>query len=223
MLFMPLSVSPEEKRLAYIFIDTTNRGIIMKIGVPKTPELIEILELIDKGELRIPEFQRDFRWEINDICELIGSLLSGYPAGVLLFWGISERRDRLPSRLVEGVDERRANPVKLLILDGQQRLTSLYQLFYREFVELRGGRKHIFFLNLDKIKSGELYDATEYFSLRDYRRKGLDKRAKQYERDLLPFNILLKEKELRDWFRGYVRYQLSKREKDSNTDSRSTA
>lgn len=187
----------------------------MEIGIPKTTDIIKILKLINEGELRIPEFQRDFRWEINDICELIGSLLSGYPAGVLLFWNVSDREEKLSSRLIEGVNEGNVNPVKLLILDGQQRLTSLYQLFYRPFAELRGGRKRVFFLDLDKIKKGDLYESTEYFSFRDIRRKGLSQRIEQYKRNLLPFNILLNEKELWNWVDGYIKYKLSNVEEDN--------
>jgi uncharacterized protein with ParB-like and HNH nuclease domain len=93
-----------------------------------TWKLSDVLKKIDNGEIRLPNFQRDFRWGKNDIVELIVSLLNGYPIGILLFWDVSqvEKGDRLDSRLFEGVDEKgELSDVKYLVLDGQQRFTSL--------------------------------------------------------------------------------------------------
>ena len=187
----------------------------MEIGEPKTKEILELLELINEGKIRIPEFQRDFRWEINDICELIGSLLNGFPAGVLLLWNVANVKNKLPNRVIEGVDQNNVKPVELLILDGQQRLTSLYQLFYKDFVYLRGGKKRKFFLDLEKIKNGDYYESVKYFSALEIKRKNLISPKEQYDNSLLPFNILREEKKLRKWIRGYIFYQMAK---ESNSD-----
>ena len=62
----------------------------MEIGKPVTEDLISLLKKIDEQSIKLPEFQRDFRWDISNLSELIQSLMRGFPAGVMLFWdGIS--------------------------------------------------------------------------------------------------------------------------------------
>jgi uncharacterized protein with ParB-like and HNH nuclease domain len=126
----------------------------IEIGHPETTNLSSILKLIDRGKLKVPEFQRDFRWDLVNVSDLIVTLLKGYPAGVFLFWDVANQKsqDRLNDRIFEGVDEKfKSTNTEALVLDGQQRLTSLYQLFYRNFVTLRGPRNRKFFVNLQKI------------------------------------------------------------------------
>jgi len=180
----------------------------MEIGHPVTQKLVEIIELIDKGKIRLPNFQRDFRWEINDITELIVSLLYGYPAGVLLFWDVRkvEEDNRLDSRPFEGVNEnKKLSDEEFLVLDGQQRLTSLYQLFYNDFVITKGNRKIKFFLNLQKIKEGKIDECVESYNIKDLQRRKLDQMEEQVKKHLLPFNILLDENKLREWKNKYIK------------------
>jgi hypothetical protein len=181
----------------------------MEIGHPVTQKLVKIIELIDKGKIRLPNFQRDFRWEINDITELIVSLLYGYPAGVLLFWDVRkvEEGNRLDSRPFEGVDEtRKLDNEEFLVLDGQQRLTSLYQLFYKDFVITKGNRKIKFFLNLQKIKEGKVDECVESYNISDLQRRKLDQMEEQVKKHLLSLNILLDENKLRGWKNKYITY-----------------
>ena len=181
----------------------------MEIGHPVTRKLDEIIKLIDEGKIRLPNFQRDFRWEINDIIELIVSLLCGYPAGVLLFWDVRkvEEGNRLDSRPFEGVNEtRKLDDEEFLVLDGQQRLTSLYQLFYNDFVITKGNRKIKFFLNLQKIQEGKIDECVEPYNIRDLQRRKLDQIEEQVKKHLLPLNILLDENKLREWKNRYITY-----------------
>jgi hypothetical protein len=197
------------------------------MGVGYLPlTLGKVLEQIDNGEIRLPNFQRDFRWEKNNIKELIVSVLNEYPIGILLFWDVKgvKEEDRLDSRLFEGVDpKRKLNEVEYLVLDGQQRLTSLYQLFYREFVVTKGGREIKFFLNLQEIqnqiknqkkqeekKPEEKITITEEciesYSKKEVQKEKLDQPEEQARRGLLPFNILFHPSKLEDWKRRYLKY-----------------
>ncbi|MFJ6214757.1 DUF262 domain-containing protein [Streptomyces sp. NPDC092296] len=75
------------------------------------------------GEIRIPRFQRPFRWDAQDAVRLFDSILRGYPIGNLLMW----RRPAPPEEVVFGelrIDAP-ARSAALLVVDGQQRLTTL--------------------------------------------------------------------------------------------------
>jgi uncharacterized protein with ParB-like and HNH nuclease domain len=79
----------------------------MEVGLPHNEPLQSILKQIDEGVIKLPEFQRDFRWEIGDVIDLIISLLRGFPAGVLLFWNVSDKKEKLAERPFEGVNKHR--------------------------------------------------------------------------------------------------------------------
>lgn len=88
--------------------------------------LSELLAWIDKGELAIPDFQRSFVWPAGNTAELVASIASDFPAGSLL---LLENNDQFMRRSFEGAPETGHEP-KYLVLDGQQRLTGLYQALY---------------------------------------------------------------------------------------------
>ena len=78
-----------------------------------------ILDQIDTGTMLLPEFQRGYVWNRDQVRGLMRSLYRGYPVGALLVWEAE----------AEAASVRGFNPaagVKQLLLDGQQRVTSLY-------------------------------------------------------------------------------------------------
>ena len=87
-----------------------------------------MLKDIDAGHLQLPDFQRDYIWDDDDVRNLIGSVAKGYPIGALLTLQTGGQVDFRP-RLIAGVDAKNVKPVELL-LDGQQRMTSLFQTMY---------------------------------------------------------------------------------------------
>jgi hypothetical protein len=82
----------------------------------------DLLSQIGHGEILLPEFQRGYVWNRNQVRELMQSLYRKHPTGHLLTW-----RTYKPS-LVRGAQST-SNGHSLLLLDGQQRLTTLYVLF----------------------------------------------------------------------------------------------
>jgi hypothetical protein len=91
--------------------------------MPKTDISVrEIVDMIDRGELRLPELQRRYVWPATRVRDLLDSLYRGYPSGTILVW---EGGEDAPSR--DLAIEQRGTPfgAHKLILDGQQRLTSL--------------------------------------------------------------------------------------------------
>lgn len=83
----------------------------------------ELHALVVSGRIRLPEFQRSFRWEAKDVRALFDSLLRGFPVGSLLLW----KRPAPAGRLRIGVLDVEAPevPDALWVVDGQQRITSL--------------------------------------------------------------------------------------------------
>jgi hypothetical protein len=83
-------------------------------------KLAAILDQIDSGSVLLPEFQRGYVWSRDQVRGLMRSLYLGYPVGSLLTW--ETRADGLLIRGEAGA----AGGSRVLILDGQQRITSLY-------------------------------------------------------------------------------------------------
>lgn len=82
----------------------------------------ELVGMIERGELRLPEMQRRYVWRSTRVRDLVDSLYRGYPSGAILLW---ETDEEVP--LQDFAVKQQINPYKTtrLLLDGQQRLTSL--------------------------------------------------------------------------------------------------
>lgn len=83
-------------------------------------ELSQLLGDIDLGKLALPELQRPFVWKNTDVRNLFDSMYRGFPVGYLMLWNAAETDFKFI-----GVDGKQHTPSEFII-DGQQRLTSLY-------------------------------------------------------------------------------------------------
>lgn len=107
----------------------------------KAEASVEVLVgMIERGELRLPEMQRRYVWRSTRVRDLLDSLYRGYPSGAILLW---ETDEAVP--LQEFALAQQVNPYQStrLLLDGQQRLTSLSAVIRGEPVGVRGRRKPI--------------------------------------------------------------------------------
>jgi len=86
--------------------------------------LRHLVDDIDRGDLALPELQRPFVWSNSKVRDLFDSMNRGFPVGYLLFW---ETGADIGARQI-GVDDKEARVARWLIVDGQQRLTSLYSV-----------------------------------------------------------------------------------------------
>ncbi|MFF5423032.1 MULTISPECIES: DUF262 domain-containing protein [unclassified Streptomyces] len=90
------------------------------------PETVgSLIRSINEGSLALPNFQRSFVWDPKRTVGLIKSIILRYPAGTLLTWEQSSSH-RFDSRPFEEAPTHNVNEPRRLVLDGQQRLTSLY-------------------------------------------------------------------------------------------------
>jgi Uncharacterized conserved protein len=88
------------------------------------PALKDLLDGIASGQIQLPDFQRGWVWDDNHIRSLIASLTLSYPIGAVMF--LEAGGVPFKPRLFTGVSLQPAPAPKILVLDGQQRLTSLY-------------------------------------------------------------------------------------------------
>src|SRR5690606_3330994 len=109
--------------------------------MPKTEATVEeLVSMIERGKLRLPEMQRRYVWRSPRVRDLMDSLYRGYPSGAVLLWETSEA---VP--LQDFAVSQKANPYQTtqLLLDGQQRLTSLSAVIRGEPVQVRGRKRPI--------------------------------------------------------------------------------
>lgn len=107
----------------------------------------ELVAKIEHGELQLPEMQRRYVWTATKVRDLLDSLYRGYPSGVILAWqsaGQVETRDfSIATTSAPGTPP-------LLLLDGQQRLTSLSAVLSGKPVTVKGRKRPVEILfNLD--------------------------------------------------------------------------
>ena len=92
----------------------------------------KVLDAVISGEIRVPAFQRGFVWEMDRVAHLLDSIYKGYPFGSLLFW---RTRQRLMTERDLGTFTLPAPQADYpidYVLDGQQRLTSIFTVFQTE-------------------------------------------------------------------------------------------
>ncbi len=82
----------------------------------------ELVGMIERGELRLPEMQRRYVWRSTRVRDLLDSLYRGYPFGAILLWDSDEK---VPQQVFAVVQQGNPYQSTRLLLDGQQRLTSL--------------------------------------------------------------------------------------------------
>jgi hypothetical protein len=183
-------------------------------------DLKDILRNIEEGKLQLPDFQRDYVWGDDDVKSLISSIGKGFPVGALLT--LETGGDvKFKPRLLAGVPDKGIYPGALL-LDGQQRMTSLYQsMFAKDPVRTKTHRNTIveryYYIDIKKAnESGaDLEDAIIGIPADKVVRTNFGKdvsldlstRAAEFEKDLFPLNHVF---DSRDWFYDWRDYWRAK-------------
>lgn len=120
----------------------------------------ELVGLIERGELRLPEMQRRYVWKSTQVRDLLDSLYRGYPAGAILLWETDEAvpiQDMAVSQHISPYQSTR------LLLDGQQRLTSLSAVLRGKPVKVRGRKRPMELLfNLNHPAQGIVTEVNEH-------------------------------------------------------------
>jgi len=178
--------------------------------------LIDLVKKAYTGEVMLPDFQRNFVWRRGDIEELIVSLLENMFIGTFLLYRVNP--DNIPFSVIpiEGAKEVNRNypqqpMVNTLILDGQQRLTSLFYALYSPDIPLKNtSLPYAFFIDLNKLKDGNIEESVfswskewrEYKNLRQDNGKFDIEKLK--EKKYLPLIMLNNSSKFwRLWYRSF--------------------
>ena len=120
-----------------------------------------LVDRVSEGDIRIPAFQRDFVWEPDQVAFLIDSVYKNFPIGTIVFWQTDQRlatEKKLGS--FELPDPKKDYPVNY-VLDGQQRLTSLFSVFQTELEPTDTSWVQIYF----DLEAAENPQDTSFFAL----------------------------------------------------------
>jgi len=144
--------------------------------------LKELLLDIHSRTMALPDFQRDFVWEPGATQELVVSIAQNYPAGSIL--RVRDAKRVFAAREFEGAPALDGGTHTFLVLDGQQRLTSLYQAFY-------GVGEHRYYLKLHDLMDGADFEEA-IFHVRASTKwaKAREDFAVQAKELLLPLSVL---------------------------------
>ena len=158
--------------------------------------LLAIINDAFQGKVVVPEFQRSFVWARQDIEELLASILQGYFVGTFLLLDTSADQPMFPFRPVEGLDQVNSQAAPhlhttvRLVLDGQQRVTSLFYALYEPEIPLRWTQyPYKFYLHLNPALNGEIDEAVVGISTRDRRRMAEIQKLVREDQSL-PFSLL---------------------------------
>ena len=134
-----------------------------------------VLKSIEQRKMILPALQREFVWKRKDIEQLFDSLLQGFPINSMMFWegddiknGIMEFHEFLDPRYQESVSTNKVykvidNEYKTIVIDGQQRLTSLWIAIYGSYTQDKN--EMYLYLNLDapNVNNDDSINNTESF------------------------------------------------------------
>lgn len=101
----------------------------------------DIINKIESGEYLIPRFQREFVWSKEQCASLIDSVLQGYPIGAFIIWKTNERLKNLKKIGNMDLPDPPDSGFVYYVLDGQQRITSLYVSIKGGEIERSNGQK----------------------------------------------------------------------------------
>lgn len=122
---------------------------------PSVVHLFTIFRQIGAGELRIPAFQREFVWKPRQIIDLLTSVRDQYPIGSILLWSVERKILEIASHRVTSFPELAETYPTNYILDGMQRLSSLYGTFH-----YRNGDDEVFDVRYD-LREKVFYHASD--------------------------------------------------------------
>ena len=181
-------------------------------GIEKE-DLQDLLKEAASGKSQLPEFQRGWVWPDRNIASLVASISLGYPVGTVMMLKTGGSV-KFKERPIEGADFDRAIKPERLILDGQQRLTSLYRaLLHQGPIHTQDIRKKPiagwFYIDIEKALSGEdnredsIRLIPENRMVKNFRGEVVEDYStsvSEYKNRLFPLNKVF---DWQDWYQAY--------------------
>lgn len=184
-------------------------------------QLIELMREVDSGAAQLPDFQRGWVWDDGRIRALILSVIHNFPVGAAMFLEYGNESIHFKYKPIEGSPAAPTVEPDELILDGQQRLTSLYNALYsRNPVHTRTDKgkdiDRYYYLDIEKVLDPKADDEEVVISVpaskkitSDFGRKvdiDLSTREQEFKLKMFPLNIILDTSEEQNWQNEYYKY-----------------
>ena len=182
--------------------------------------LAQLLGQAARGDLQLPDFQRGWVWDDDHIQSLLASISLSYPIGAVMTLAAGNPDVNFKARLLEGVAVNPQPEPSILLLDGQQRLTSLFQaLKTRDPVSTRSGRgkellRHYYASieacidpSADREDEGIVGIPADRIVRSDFGRKidlDLSTRNREVVAEMFPLDIVLDDSETMRWQMTYL-------------------
>ena len=122
----------------------------------------DLLRKIKSGEIQLPDFQREWIWDDEKIKSLLESVIRNFPISSILLLECNTADMKFSCRKISGVDDIAEKPQQL-VLDGQQRLTSLFGAFFSDKpIKFKRGKDKFYYVDMAKalqsVKNFETVD-----------------------------------------------------------------
>lgn len=182
--------------------------------------LTDLMKAVASGAAQLPDFQRGWVWDDGRIKALILSVIHNFPVGAAMFLEYGNESIRFKHKPIKGSDASADIEPDELILDGQQRLTSLYNALYSKNpvrTKTDKGKEidRFYYLDIEKaidpcadedvvISIPSMRQLTSDFG----RKVELDLSARQneFQQKMFPLNIILDSGEEQEWQNEYYAY-----------------
>lgn len=184
----------------------------------------DLMKSIDSGAAQLPDFQRGWVWDDYRIKALIASITSNYPVGAAMFLEYGNANIRFKYRVIEGVKSSGVVPSEL-ILDGQQRLTSIYSSLYsQDPVHTRTDKgkdiQRYYYIDIAKALDPDVDRVDAIVSVPETKmitsnfgrdiELDLSSPEKEFEHKMFPLNIILDTPKTFMWQQEYLKYHDNK-------------
>ena len=183
--------------------------------------LTDLMKAVDTGSAQLPDFQRGWVWDDGRIKSLILSIIHNFPVGAAMFLEYGNESIHFKHKPIEGSGADPDIEPDELILDGQQRLTSLYNALYsRKPVHTKTDKgkeiERYYYLDIEKTLDPSADDEEVVISIpatkqvtSDFGRRidiDLSTRQDEFRLKMFPLNIILDSGEEQGWQNGYYAY-----------------
>ena len=108
---------------------------------PDSKKYSDLITEIQNGVIKIPKFQRDFVWSIDKTAKLLDSIIKGFPIGTFILWQTDERLNDIKNVGNLEIPPTPEGTKVQYVLDGQQRITSLYAAYLGASIQKIGEKK----------------------------------------------------------------------------------
>lgn len=180
----------------------------------------DLMKAVDKGEAQLPDFQRGWVWSDSRIRALIASITCNYPISAAMFLTYNPENIRFKYRPIEGSNHADNAVPTELVLDGQQRLTSIYQAMYdtdpaRTRNDQGKNIERYYYIDIEKALSDEerieaIISVPETKIITsDFGRKvelDITTRELEIQQKLFPVNIIFDNVATKKWEMDYYQY-----------------